>query len=217
MMPCVRSIRPARRALLAVVIQAGAFAVIGAAFWQQDWQYSLPTPKPDGFQQPALGERPALPAAIGAARKEGRPLVMHFANPRCRCSKFVLEHVRGLRARFDGAADFLTVLETESDPVAAEAEIRAMHLGMPGVVDLKGEVSTAMGVYGTPQAVILDGEGRLYYRGNYNQSRFCPQESTEYVRLALTALAGGRALPPLPKEAGIPFGCPRPRLDGAGR
>lgn len=58
-------------------------------------------------------------------------------------------------------------------------------------------MSTALGVYGTPQAVIPDGEGRLYYRGNYNRSRFCPQEWTEYVRLTLTE---GRTLPPLPKN-----------------
>lgn len=131
----LRSIRPAGQALLAIVIQAGAFPVIGAAFWQQDWRYSLPTPKPEGFQQPTLGERPALPAAIGATRRAGRPLVMHFANLRCRCSTFVLEHVRGLRARFGGTADFLTILETESDAVAAVGELRAMHLDMPGVVD----------------------------------------------------------------------------------
>jgi hypothetical protein len=207
--------RPTRRALLAVLIQAGAFAVIGAAFWEQDWQYSVPTPRPEDLSQPALGERPALPAAVGAARNVGRPLVIHFANARCPCSKFVLDHVRSLRARFGGAADFLAVLETNVDPEVAEAEFRAMQLHMPGVVDPKGEVSTALGVYGTPQAVILDGDGRLYYRGNYNQSRFCPQESTEYVRLALTALAGGQTLPRLPKEAFIPFGCPLPRRSGA--
>ena len=85
------------------------------------------------------------------------------------------------------------------------------HLRMPVVYDRQGNMGTALGVYGTPQAAILDRRGRLYYRGNYNRSRYCVEESSEYVRIALTALAGGNPLPVLPKEAIVTYGCPLPR------
>ena len=81
---------------------------------------------------------------------------------------------------------------------------------MPFIDDRGDQVSSALGVYGTPQAAILDPEGRLYFRGNYNRSRYCTEESSEYVRIALTALAAGRPPPALPVEASITYGCPLP-------
>jgi hypothetical protein len=85
-----------------------------------------------------------------------------------------------------------------------------MHLSMPVLYDHADEASTALGVYGTPQAAILDDHSRLYYRGNYNRSRYCTEESTEYVRIALNALVEDRSLPAMPPDATVTYGCPLP-------
>ena len=207
------------RVLTAILINAGLLTVVCYAFWFADWQYSLPTPKPEGLVQAPLGSRPELPAAIAAFRREHRPLLINFANAQCPCTEFNLDHLRKLQRMFGDRADFVLVLETSADTAGARAEFASMHLNMPVVYDHEDQASAALGVYGTPQAAILDADQRLYFRGNYNQSRYCTEESSEYVRIAMTSLLAGRALPGLSPLASITYGCPLPhrfRIESAG-
>jgi hypothetical protein len=111
---------------------------------------------------------------------------------------------------FGDSVDFMLVLESSADAAGAQAEFQSMHLSMPVLYDHADDASTALGVYGTPQAAILDDSGRLYYRGNYNRSRYCTEESTEYVRIALNALVEDRSLPAMPPDATVTYGCPLP-------
>jgi hypothetical protein len=195
-----------------IAINIALFAVIGYAFWHEDWRYSLPTSSPQGLVQPPLGSRLALPPSIAAVKRRGRPLLMHFANPQCPCTQFNLDHVRKLEQAYGAKVDFVTVLQTESDLTDAPAEFRSMHLGMPVVYDRGATIGDWVGVYATPQAAILTADGGLYYRGNYNRSRYCSDESTEFARIALDALVADRPLPRLPAEATVTYGCPLPRL-----
>src|SRR5258708_37074150 len=41
--------------ILAAGCSALLFTLVIAVFWYQDWQYSLPTPRPEALKQPALG------------------------------------------------------------------------------------------------------------------------------------------------------------------
>jgi len=198
-----------------IAINVALFAVIGYAFWHEDWRYSLPTSSPQGLVQPPLGSHLALPPSIAAVKREGRPLLMHFANPQCPCTQFNLDHVRKLEETFGAKVDFVTVLQSESDLAEAHSEFQSMHLGMPVVYDRGAKIGDWAGVYATPQAAILSADGSLYYRGNYNRSRYCSDESTEFVRIALDALVAGRPLPRLPAEATLTYGCPLPRLTRA--
>ncbi len=200
MLTGIRSFRLTSRVLAAIAVNAALLALIGYAFWLADWQYSLPTPRPVGLVQPPLGSRPALPAAIVAIRRENRPLAINFVNAQCPCTEFNLDHIRTLQRTFGSKVDFVTVLESGADKARAQAEFQSMRLSMPVVYDHPREVSAVLGVYGTPQAAILDGRGRLYYRGNYNKSRYCTEESSEYVRIALSALTGDRAPLVFPPE-----------------
>ena len=206
-----RSLSQAGRVVTAVGVNAVLLGVIGHAFWLADWRYSLPTPRPAGLQQPPTGSRPSLPPALAGMRRGSRPLLINFANPHCPCTEFNLDHLRKLQQRYSGTVDFVTILESSADGTGAQREFQSMHLPMPMVYDPKGEVSASLGVYGTPQAVLLDGTGQLYFRGNYNRSRYCAEESSEFARIALDALANGRALPALPAVATIAYGCSLPR------
>ena len=49
-------------------------------------------------------------------------------------------------------------------------------------------IATSCGVYSTPQAVLLDTGHKLYYRGNYNISRYCTDEKTSYAKIAIVGL-----------------------------
>jgi hypothetical protein len=187
-------------------------AVVGYAFWNEDWRYSLPTPFPEGLIQPPLGSRLALPALIDAVKRNGRPLLLHFANPQCPCTQFSLDHVRRLEQTFGNRVDFVTVLQSDSDLAEARSEFQSMHLRMPVVYDRGAKIGDWVGVYATPQAAILAADGSLYFRGNYNRSRYCSDETSEFVRIALEALVAKRPLPRLPGEATVTYGCPLPRL-----
>ncbi len=210
MLAGVRSMRFVGRIAAVLILNGALLTLVGYAFWVADWQYALPTPRPDGLVQIALGSQPKLVPALASMRHADRPLLIHFASAVCACTEFNLDHVRKLQQQFGSRVDFVTVLESSGDPSKVQREFDSLHLKMPFLLDRDAEIGAGLGVYGTPQAVLLDVDGRLYFRGNYNRSRYCVDEQAEYVRLALTALVGGRPLPMLPADAVVAYGCPFP-------
>lgn len=191
--------------------------IAGTTLWFQDWRYSLPTPRPSALVQPAVGSPLLLTGALAGLRL-GRPaaagqiapaVFLHFFNPDCPCSRFNLDHVRDLSARYGDRVRFIAVVQAENAP-ALDAEIQRCHLSMQAVVDADGRIARAYGVYSTPQAVLLDRQGRLYYRGNYNAARYCDRTASEYARIALDSLLAGHPPPLLPSSAAIAYGCPLP-------
>ena len=192
--------RTPRRPALAFLVAAEILLAAGiiACFWHQDWRYSLPTPRPPDLVQPEPGGRLPLDDFTG-----GRPVLLHFVNPDCPCSRFNLGHVRELVRRYRDRVRFVAVLEggRPGEPLALDAEVMA---------DPGGRLARACGVYATPQAVVLDAAGRLYFRGNYNVSRYCVDPRTEFARLAVEALLAGEPPPAFPPGATTAYGCPIP-------
>lgn len=193
--------------------EAALVVVIGATFWLQNWQYSLPTPRPVALTQPSLGSTLQLPHAnllIGSRGEvTDRPILLHFFNPACPCSRFNAPHLQELLNQFEDQVTIIAVLEAD-DPLQARDDFAAWQLDCPAMIDSGGEIAHSIGVYSTPQAVVLDRQGRLYYRGNYNLSRYCVSPETEFVRLALEACTRGQPLPTFPAAAMIAQGCPLP-------
>jgi hypothetical protein len=150
----------------------------------------------------------ALPPEIASvwARQPNTFLFLHFYNPYCPCSRFNLDHVRNLFDRHRGAATFVAVVQgSPSDAVLKKLTLRLP--GMDVATDRNFKVAQSFGVYATPQAVILDSNGVLRYRGNYNSSRYCNDERTEYARIALDALLTGRT-PQANESVEVSYGCP---------
>lgn len=191
------------RRLLVIVTAGAALIAMGAIFWHQDLRYSLPTTPPPGLVQVPIGAIVALPAPLTTAASGGKPLLLHFYNQDCPCSRFNRDHLRALHRRFGEAVQFVAVVES------AGGEATGSGVPMPHVLDRGGALAAAFGVYSTPQAVLLDGERRLRFRGNYNTSRYCTARQTEFVRLALEALLGHRPLA-RDAEAELAWGCPLP-------
>ena len=106
--------------------------------------------------------------------------------------------------------NIVAVLEEDSTEKLTDG-FRRMGLPIEAVVDSNRTLATALGVYSTPQAVILDARGRLIFRGNYNSSRYCVDRRSEYARIALDALLAFRPQPALEPAAFIAYGCRLPR------
>ena len=194
------------RSAAVITFAASALLTIAWVFWDQDLRYSLPTPRPDDLQQPALGTTTGLPAPLAnlPACRGGQPLLLHFYNPGCPCSRFNRDHVAGLLQRHGERVGFVAVLEH-----TAAHEGQQSGLDMPHVVDTDGAIARALGVYSTPQAVLLDPTHRLVFRGNYNTSRYCSDPGTEFVRLAIEALLANVPFTPS-AAATTSYGCELP-------
>ena len=208
--PCTPMSRPLRIAVT-LVSSALLLGLFGMALWQADWRYSLPTPRPEGLVQPERIE-PGLLARLRAAAGAGsstKPLLVHVYSPACPCSRFNLEHVLALGREFGDRCAQLALLELPEGEEAG-APRRNDELELTEWPESDGLIARALGVYATPQAVLLDGEGRVYFRGNYNLSRYCTRADSAYARLALLELLAGRPAPELPPEATRSYGCELP-------
>ncbi len=184
-----------------------AYAV--AAFWYGDVRYSLPTPRPPDLVEPPVGGLLPVDEWIAGAgvRRDGRPVLLHFFNPDCPCTRFNAAHLGTLRARFGDLVRFVGVAEAPAGLDVREA-VAELELGIPVVVDDDGRIAARAGVYSTPQAVLVGSGGELVYRGNYNASRYCTDPRTEYVRIALEALA--RDASEHAPRGTLPYGCSLP-------
>jgi hypothetical protein len=188
-----------------------ALAGIGLSLWRADWRYSLPTPRPAELVQPDCVE-PALLARLRAAAgssASAEPLLIHFGNPDCPCTRFNREHVLELAAACRGCIAELALSELPEQEPAGSVSFDE-DLALPALAENDGQIARALGVYSTPQAVLIDGAGRIFYRGNYNQSRYCKRPESAYVALAIAALRAGRACPQFPPEALRAYGCELP-------
>ena len=192
--------------LLVLLATALLSTLMLGVFWYEDWQYSQPTPRPTHLTQAKPGgflqlSGAKLPAAV-IKPVDQRPLFLHFYNPNCPCSRFNLDHVRALVRAHGAQVRFVAVVEGDSKA--------ARDLPMPKVADPDGSIARACGVYSTPQAVLLDTNGRLIYRGNYNTGRYCEGRSTEFARIALENFLAVLPTAAAPAAATTAYGCQLP-------
>jgi uncharacterized protein DUF6436 len=181
------------------------FSVVAAAFWFQDLRYSLPAPRPKNWKAPAMGASPRLPAQFSAST-DGRPIAFNFYNSACPCSRFNLDHVRRLAALYGSRVRFVLVMEGGTQ-LEQEGAFRSLNLEAEPCYDPTGKIALNLGVYATPQAVVVDSNRRLVYRGNYNLGRFCVDPRTEFVRAALENTTSGKPLPTIMAQPIPAYGC----------
>jgi len=182
-------------------------ALLGAViiiFWTEQARFLLPTPKPDQHYEVAFGERPDLSAA-GIELKNGVNL-LHFYNPDCPCSRFNLRHFQSLLKAYNQQVGFYIVTQAPTDVFDEEAAAGELKV----LVDQSGEIADLCGVYATPQAVVLDQQGSIIYRGNYNRARFCTSRDSWFTQMVLDSELGQGQPVQLSQEAFVPYGCNLP-------
>jgi peroxiredoxin len=183
-------------------------SIMGWLFWKQEYQFLRPTAKPNHLQNVVHGDT----VDLSYLKREGitKNTFIHFYNYDCPCSRFNIKEFEALVKKYSNEIEFVAVLQADDiDVDAIRAFKKKYDLGIRIIDDPKGEVANSLGVYSTPQAVILK-ENKLYYRGNYNKARFCMSKNTKFAEIALRALVNNELLPALPSIALVPYGCELP-------
>lgn len=175
---------------------------IGKIFWSQELRYTQPTPIPADYTPVPVASDVQL--KLPFINDTGKPKHLHFYNPDCPCSRFNFDHFLSLTKKYDGQIDFYIVI-----PFAESFERVNRLYGdkLPVLVDSNERLSKALGVYSTPQAVIIDDAGKLYYRGNYNKSRYCTDAKTNFAQIALESVLSGKPAPQLGQLSSMSYGC----------
>ncbi|MGF1534580.1 MAG: hypothetical protein ACFCUI_12825 [Bernardetiaceae bacterium] len=75
------------------------------------------------------------------------------------------------------------------------------------VIDTTQQIATACGIYATPQATLLTPDGKVFYRGNDNVSRYCTDRQTNFAEQALMAYLDGKNPPDFGHQALQAYGC----------
>lgn len=156
--------------------------VVFSFFWYNQLVYLLPTPVPASYKQVHTGERIVLPESVAVFSDPSKPLLLHFFNPDCPCSRFNITQFKELVKKYENDVKFVVVLMTDKKYQPKDIQKR---FGIAVPVIENNMLAASCGVYSTPQAVVLTETRNLFYRGNYNKSRYCTDEATSYARIAL--------------------------------
>jgi len=181
---------------------------VGAVFWYNDWKYSLPTPVPANYIQVNMGTPVNLPRKVSFTN--GKPLFLHFFNPLCPCSRFNMPHFKSLVQQYGNNVDFGIVVMSTRNYTPKDIQEK-YDLSIPVYFDTT--IAINCGVYSTPQAVIIDANHKLFYRGNYNKTRYCADKNTEFARMALDSLMQGHIITHFNPFATRAYGCSLPNCN----
>lgn len=194
--------------MLVGLLLVAASVSIALMFWSQELKYVMPTPVPTNFVSHVVNSSVDLTFLEGY--RAGKPAYVHFFNPDCPCSRFNLKHFHALANEFDNQVQVFAVIPAYADLARARDMIGTDNPSVVILQDRADSLASACGVYATPQAVVIDATHRLFYRGNYNKSRYCTTKGSNYAEIALTALVAGKPAPQFGLLATQPYGCALP-------
>jgi len=194
-----------RRKILVGLWISLLFCAISFLFWQNEIKYTLPTPIPQNFHQIAIGNKVDLKCCI----TDNRPVFIHFFNPDCPCSRFNIPHVSGLIKKYGDRINFKIVVLNIKKKFTIEEIQQKFDAKIPVYFDK--EIAENCGVFSTPQAVIVDPSHNLYYRGNYNKTRYCTNADSNYAQMAIESLLQQIKAPSFDALALRAYGCSLPK------
>lgn len=180
-------------------------AAISVLFWQNEFKYSLPTPVPKNYHEIAMGSKIELKCCV----TDTRPIFLHFFNPDCPCSRFNIPHVSGLIKKYGDQINFKIVVLNKQKDFTIEEIQKKFDAKIPVYFD--ENIAKNCGVFSTPQAVLLDGSRKLYYRGNYNKTRYCTNADSNYAQMAIDSLLKQTKSPSFDALALRAYGCSLPK------
>lgn len=199
------AIHPMKKSI-AIIILLFAFAAIFSLFWYSEWRYSLPTPVPAAYHAVEAGERIDISHAFNTPGR--KPVFLHFFNPDCPCSRFNIPHFKDLVKRYADKINFAVVVMTKDKSYSGSSLKERYGLTVPVLFDTS--LAKTCGVYSTPQAVLLTADKELYYRGNYNRSRYCTDKKSNYAQTAIDSLLASKPEPLFNNYALTAYGCSLP-------
>lgn len=182
------------------------FCAISFLFWQNELKYALPTPVPTNYHNVAMGSKIDLGKCWATQNK---PVFIHFFNPNCPCSRFNIPHVSALIKKYGDKINFkIVVLNKHKDFTIAQIQ-KKFDTDIPVYFD--DAMAKKCGVFSTPQAVLIDASQKLYYRGNYNKTRYCTNADSNYAQMAIDSLLKQNQPPLFDALALRAYGCSLPK------
>jgi len=205
---------------LALAACFGLLGTVFTAFWWQEWQYLLPTPIPEGYQEVFVHK--TIPKEVllqfsdlsknDNETKIQKPIFLHFFSPFCPCSKFNIAHIDYLVKRYGDEVDFYAVIFNDSEYEMEFIDFAEKYaIPILTLLDKENSIASSCGIYATPQAAIITKEGKLFYKGNYNSSRYCNDRDTNFAEQALGAVLEGKNPPDFGELASKAYGCELPK------
>jgi len=195
------------KVILFTGIVLAVFSILGYIYWQQEIQYLLPTPKPANLKVIQPGDK----IEFSDLKPTKKGLFIHFFNGECPCSRFNIKDFERMVKAHQHQIDFKVYIQCEDcNQRKVQAFKNKFDLDIAVSLDLNGEAAASMGVYSTPQAVLLDSNRVVFYKGNYNKARFCVSKNTAFAEKAINAYINGEAAPAFPEVAYVAYGCTLP-------
>jgi len=183
------------------------YSSIAYIFWAEEVQYALPTPKPKSYVQVPMGQAVSRPVEL----KTEKPVFLHFYNFDCPCSRFNIDEFRQLVNTYRDQIYFVAVVQDAKGTSDLSNKFQEkFNLSIQVITDPEGAMAETMGVYSTPQAVLIDKESTIFYRGNYNLSRYCLSKNTQFAEMAIQDLLAGKTTPSFLTMVPEPYGCSLP-------
>lgn len=198
------------RIIIAILLTLFILTGIGFIFWEQEWKFSKPTPIPAHYSSVMKGDSISKSLLTSLNIKSDEQLFIHFYNFDCPCSRFNIKEFQNLVLQYESKVKFIAILETTGKDQKEIQNFREKYdLGIDIMLDEDGGIAKELGVYSTPQAVLIKNQ-QVYFSGNYNKARFCTTQNTKFASLALSAMIEGKAAPVFPELATIAYGCELP-------
>jgi len=194
------------RKTFAIFILACIASGICVVFWQTEYKYSLPTPVPKGYREIKTGT--FIDKVSLLTTKKSKPVFLHFFNPDCPCSRFNITHFQKLVKEYGSQINFNVVVMNKNKSYTQKDIQDMFSINVPVLFDTT--LANACGVYSTPQAALVNKDGRLYYRGNYNKARYCTDKNSNYAQMAIDSLLNNKISPSFDQFALRSYGCELP-------
>lgn len=184
-----------------IIRALAAFAVVSTLFTQRHFASSSPVQPAAPVKPPAPGATVTLPAFHDlrgrayppAALAKGGTTLFLFLGTECPVAQTYSPRIVRLEKQYRGKgvrtfAVFSNRQETRQGILRYAAE---RNFSFPLVWDASGALARSLGATHTPQAVALDGSGRLRYRGRIDDRPHGKEAETSDLRVALGALLKG--------------------------
>ncbi|BDU26354.1 hypothetical protein FLGSB24_30980 [Flavobacterium sp. GSB-24] len=136
---------------------------------------------------------------------DNKPIFIHFFNPDCPCSRFNVPHVSDLIKKYGDKINFKIVVLNKKRNFTIDEIQKKFDAQIPVYFD--EAIAENCGVFSTPQAVLLDPSHKLYYRGNYNKTRYCTDAKSNYAQMAIDSLLSKNHNPSFNAFALRAYGC----------
>lgn len=145
--------------------------------------------------------------------QEGRPVLFFFVSPFCPTTKaFVKEMNEITMANADKVAAYFVECDPEVRRDVAIEHATLSGFQAPVLLDAGQQLTRHLGASITPEAVLMDVAGRVFYRGRINDLYLAPTKrqrsaTIHDLRMAITALLAGKpAHQPQPAAQGCKIG-----------